>query len=183
MRYCTNCGSPMGDERFCNQCGKDNGAAKTSVPENSTGASATSQVDMSAFLNYASSIFFAIAAIVLIAECCSGAKYMSVYSMLYTGTSLFALVYFALGMWSCIPALKFLLNIKKDNSASVIGGAVVMIVIMIALCLIGAVFMNSNGIFKYLSVVAGVYKSKVVTVIILELIAAFAAILAPRMTK
>ena len=21
MRYCINCGSPMGDEKFCNQCG------------------------------------------------------------------------------------------------------------------------------------------------------------------
>lgn len=183
MRYCTNCGSPMGDERFCNQCGTDNGAVKTAMPENAAGASVPSQVDMSAILNYASSIFFAIASIVLLAECCRSAKYVSVYSMLYTGTSLFALIYLAVGMWSCIPALKFLLNIKKDNSASVIGGAVVMIAIMIVLCLINVVFLKGNGIFKFLSVMAGFYKSKVITVIILELIAAFAAILAPRMTK
>lgn len=183
MRYCTNCGSPMGEERFCNQCGTDNGAVKPTMPENTAGASVPLQVDISTLLNYVSSIVFAIVSIILLAGCCKSAKYVSAYSMLYTGTSLFALVYCAVGMWSCIPALKFLLNIKKDNSASVIGGAVVMIAIMIVLCLINAVFMKSNGIFKFLSVMAEFYKSKAVTVIILELIAAFAAILAPRMTK
>ena len=186
MRYCINCGSPMGDEKFCNQCGADNG-----VPEKNTTVQTnvvTSEVNLpkfdSAFLAHAlSAILFAVAELVMLTVCCKQAGNMAAQSMLYTRTAVFAVVYFAVGMWSCIPALLFLLNIKNDRSTSIAGAAIVIIIITIALCLINVLFAKSNGFMKFFSIMSGVYKSKAVTIIVLEILAAILGLIAPKTAK
>ena len=183
MRYCINCGNPMGDERFCNQCGIDNAGSMQNPHENLKEAVNIPKLTVPVILNILASVLFVIAAIVLLVVCCRYAQYMSAYSMLYTGSSIFALVYFLIGMWSCIPALMFILNIKKDNSTSVIGISVIMIIIMIAVCLINVIFIKFNGFMKFFGFMAAVYRAKAVTVIVLEVLEAALGIIAQRMSK
>lgn len=186
MRYCINCGSPMGDEKFCNQCGTDNGVPeKNTAVQTNIGTSAVNlpKIDLSFIAHAASVALFAIAALVMLTVCCKQAGNMTALSMLYTGTAFFAAAYFVLGMWSSIPAFLFLLNIKNNQSASVAGAAIVIIIITIALCLINVIFTNFNGFMKFFSIMSGVYKSKAVTIIILEILSAMLGLIAPRMAK
>lgn len=171
----------MGEERFCNRCGTDNGAVKTDTSEMTPKTNAPAKLDVSLILNYAASIFFVIAELMLLTVCCRCAKYASVYSMLHTGTSLFAVIFFAIGMWGCIPALKFVLNIKKDNTSRVVGNAVVMVAVMIIVCLVNVIFAKASGVMKCLSAMTVFYKAKAAKVIIFALLAAVAGIAAPRM--
>lgn len=184
MRYCINCGSPMGDERFCNQCGTDNGAVikNTPIEANNTNASNIPTVDLSFILHIASVAMFVIAVFILLIICCKQADYIAVQSMLYTGTAFLALPYFVIGMWGCIPALLLLLNIKENNSSSVVGAAIVMIIMMIVICLINIILAKSNGFIKIFSIMANVYKTKAVAVIVLEILAAALGVIAPRVT-
>lgn len=186
MRYCINCGSPMGDEKFCNQCGTDNGVPEvnTTVQTNpSVGAVNLSKIDVSFIAHAASVVLFAIASLVMLTVCCKQAENMTAQSMLYTGSAVFAAVYFAVGMWSCVPALLFLLNIKNNKSTSVAGAAIVIIIITIALCLINVIFAKFNGFIKFFGIMSGVYKSKAVTIILLEVLAAGLGLFAPRIAK
>lgn len=186
MRYCINCGSPIGDEKFCNQCGADNGVPEvnTTVQTNSSvGAVNLPKIDASFIAHAASVIMFAIASLVMLTVCCKQAENMTAQSMLYTGTAVFAAVYFAVGMWSCVPAMLFLLNIKNNKSASVAGAAIVIIIITIAVCLINVIFAKFNGFIKFFGIMSGVYKSKAVTIIVLEVLAAGLGLFAPRMAK
>lgn len=186
MRYCINCGRPIGDERFCNQCGADNGAAeKNTEGQINAGAGAVdlSKVDLSFIVHIVSVSAFVIAALVLFVSCCKQAEIIAVQSMLYTGTAVFSVFYFAIGMWSCVPALQFLLNIKKNRSSSVAGAAIVMIIIMIAVCFTNVIFARSNGFMKIFSIMTAAYKSKITAVFILEFLSAAAGIMAPKMTK
>lgn len=186
MRYCINCGSPIGDERFCNQCGADNGIpeVKAEVHTNAgEGAVNLPKIDLSFIVHAAAVVLFVIASLVMLTACCKQAGNMTAQSMLYTGTAIFAVAYFAVGMWSCIPALLFLLNIKKNKSTSVAGAAIVIIIITIALCLINVIFAKFNGFMKFFGIMSGVYKAKAVTVIILEILAVILGLIAPRMAK
>lgn len=186
MRYCINCGSPIGDEKFCNFCGADNGelvrntTAQTNVGTNTVNLP---KIDLSFITHVASVVLFAIAAMVSLAACCKQAGSITSQSMLYTGTAVFAIVYFAVGMWSCVPALLFLLNIRDNKSAPVVAAAIVMIIITIALCLMNAIGAKFNGLMEFLGIISGAYKSKAATIIILEVLAAGLGMFAPRAGK
>ncbi len=182
MRYCINCGSPMDDERFCNQCGADNG--EEYKKKNQTAASLNiPKIDLSFVLHLVSVVLFVVAAVILLAACCGEAEITSADSVLYTGSVLFVIVYFVIGMWSCVPALLFILNIRSKKSAPVVGAAAVMLIIMIVVCLVSVIFENSKGVMKFFSIMAETYKAKAVTVIILESVTALLGVVAPRITK
>lgn len=186
MRYCINCGSPMGDEKFCNQCGADNGVPeKNTAAQTNVGADTVNlpKFDLSFIVHAVSVVLFVIASLVMLTACFKQAGNMTAQSMLHTGTAVFAAAYFAVGMWSCIPALLFLLNIKKNKSTSVAGAAIVIIIITIVLCLINVIFAKFNGFMKFFGIMSGVYKSKAVTIIILEILAAILGLIAPKMAK
>lgn len=101
------------------------------------------------------------------------------YSLLYTRTTVFAIVYFVLGMWNSIPVFWFMLNIK-NKSASIASWAVVIVIITAALCLINVVFAKFNRFIKFFTIMSSVYKSKSVTIIILWILAAILGLIAPR---
>ena len=185
MRYCINCGSPMGEERFCNQCGTDNGEAQKKDQAIRPKASEIhiSSVNVSFLMHIVSTGFFIIAALILFTLCCERAEFISVQSMLYTGRTFFAAVYFVIGMWSLIPSLLFLINIKKMNSTTIVGFAIIVMIMMIAICILSTLFAKSGGILKFINIVMRTYKTKAVIVIVLEVVSIISGIFAPAMSK
>lgn len=176
----------MDGERFCNRCGADNGqpepsdAGQVSADPNAVGIQGA---DLPFIAHMAAVVMFAVAALIMLITCWKQAGSVSAQSVLYTGTSLFAIPYFVLGMWSAVPALMFLLNIKSRQTTSVTGAAVVMVIVMIAVCIIAAIFIKSTGFMKIFGITAAVYRTRAVTIIVLGVLTAALGMASPRLTR
>ena len=187
MRYCINCGSPMGDERFCNQCGTDNGVTEKRTSDNTTNSDASDvnlpSADLSLIIHTASVAMFIVTVLILLVTCCKQAGSITAQSVLYTGGVLFSIPYFVIGMWGCLPSLLFLLNIKEKKSTSVAGAAIIMIVIIVAVCLLNVIFIKFNGCMKFFGIMAEPYKNKAAAIIVFGIISLVLGIIEPRITK
>lgn len=184
MRYCTNCGAPIGNNRFCSGCGTDNGAipADNGINRETSKEAYSRKISVPLLLHMVSALMLAVASVILFSACCSEARDMVVDAALFSGSTLFSLVYFVLGMWSCIPALLLLLNIRKENNSSVFVVSIIMAVMMVVLCILSLFFKNDDGNLRFFAEMFETYKDAAAPVIVFSVLSAAFAVWA-RMRK
>ncbi len=183
MRYCKNCGNQIVDGRFCVKCGTDNGEVKTEPSVKAQAASAADAVakmDVPTLLSWGTLIFFAIAAITILVACVKNAGEVCSVSVLSTRTCIPSVIYFVLGMFPFVCALKFLLSADKTSVNSAIGASAVVAVIMLALLILGGLFERSTGLFYVIYCIYRVYRYKISSIIIWCVLSIVAGIIKSR---
>lgn len=152
MRYCIGCGKEIGNDRFCDRCGTDNGEVRRapstgnyqryavhSGRRNVAGRKPVSlpriPVSTSVILHWAAMIFLLITAVFLLKETCSAAETVT-GTLLWYHRGLFGFlpvaIYFVLGMWSMIPAVTFILSGGRGPARKVTAAAVILLILTVA---------------------------------------------------
>lgn len=180
MRFCVKCGNNIGNERFCIRCGADNGAAP--VAENPSGQINAETLVKKGVLRLASIACFAIAALIMLVSSIVNAQAIASYSMLCWGNCILAVIAFAFGVWSAVPAVTFVLNNRKQDYKSVMGAAIALAVTMIILSIV-MVILESVGNGKVLSKIFDPYCEKTVAVIIFSVLAVVAGAAGMKLEK
>ncbi len=159
MRYCVNCGKELKNERFCTGCGTDNGVPEVNTPPVTPGGGAGTTpggyrvpggagvpgrigvptIDIGTILHWITIALFVVTAIIQLSTCLKNENNITSYSMMYTGGIVLSCIYFVIGMWSIVPAVSFILNVKTNKSETAAGAALVMLILMIVMAIFRAI--------------------------------------------
>ena len=180
MRYCTNCGHNIENSRFCDKCGTDNGEPVAVKQEHQK---SDLKFNKSSVLHWCSVICFAITALILLIGSCQNAKISSVYSYLYAGNCIFAILFFAYGMWSCIPTILFILNGKNGSIKTVVGTSVIVLLLTIVVLILSFASKYIGGFMSAFPLVFAPYKAEISKVIVFSVFAIAAGIAETRIKQ
>lgn len=148
MRYCTKCGNPLEGERFCTKCGTDNGReaepAKMVRPNMQTStlnngikkAKNTISIDRlavkpSMICHWAAIILFFILALGFLRNTVDMGTQMTSSFYIERFGIVYIVIYFVLGMWAAVPAVRFLLECGSADKYSIIKCAAVIAVLTV----------------------------------------------------